>query len=153
KDKNIADAFNKGLNLASGDFINFQGAGDILASPDALTKIMSGINTSEYDLICGQVTRVSEDGKQKLWVAPKKISNHFKKSSLLWKLSLPHQALFTHKRFFEKFGQFDLNAKFAMDYEILLRAYHEFPPTIVRPIMVPHWRAGGIGANRILQIY
>ena len=43
KDKGIADAFNKGVKAARGDYINFQGDGDGFFEPDSLAQIMEGI--------------------------------------------------------------------------------------------------------------
>ncbi len=149
-DKGISDAFNKGVGLATGQYINFQGAGDILHQ-GALRKLFDGLDES-VELVCGQVTRVQEDGITPIWIAPKKVKP-YRFQSLLFKMSLPHQGLFTHQRFFEKFGLFDIHVRFAMDYDLLLRAYHRFPKTVVKEVMVSSWRAGGVGSNRIHEIF
>ncbi|MBS0286850.1 MAG: glycosyltransferase [Proteobacteria bacterium] len=150
-DKGISDAFNKGLMLATGDYINFQGAGDTLYSPTALKDLFQNIEKDAL-LVCGQVRRVQEDGITPIWIAPKK-ATVFHPKSLLFKMSLPHQGLFTHRQFFEKYGLFDEKVRFAMDYDLLLRAFHTFPKTIVKEVMVSNWRAGGIGSNRISEIF
>lgn len=148
-DNGISDAFNKGLRLASGDYINFQGAGDTLFSEDCITKLFEGLDQS-YELICGKVIRVEEDGITPIWIAPKHHS--FCRHRLLFKMALPHQGLFTHRRFFERFGEFDKNVRYAMDYELLLRAYHQFPKTIVKNVLLSRWRAGGLGTNKIFEV-
>lgn len=150
-DRGISDAFNKGLQRATGDYINFQGAGDLLYDPFVIQSLFADIEPNT-PLVCGRVMRVKEDGVTPLWIAPKKI-RPFKKSALLFKMPLPHQALFTHRSFFEQWGQFDTNTRFAMDYEILLRAYHHFPKTIIKDKLIARWRAGGIGSNRITEIF
>ena len=149
-DKGISDAFNKGIRLSTGDYINFQGAGDSFYQPDCVQQLFNQCD-HDIDLLCGQVTRTSLTGEP-LWIAPKKTPLVFDKRALLWKLTLPHQALFTHRRFFEKWGMFDLNVRFAMDYEILLRAYHEFPVTAVYPVIVANWQAGGIGTHQLKAV-
>jgi len=73
----------------------------------------------------------------------------FSKFSLLFRMSLPHQALFTNKLFFDKFGLFDVDNKFCMDYELLLRAYKNFPNVIMKDIFVSAWVEGGIGVNTL----
>ncbi len=150
-DKGISDAFNKGLARATGDYINFQGAGDTLFSPTCLAQLFYGVDDTTT-LVCGKVMRVEEDGLSPIWIAPKKIKR-FKPNSLLFKMSLPHQGLFTHRRFFEQYGHFDENVRFAMDYDLLLRAYRTFPKTIMKDVMVSKWRAGGVGSNRISDIF
>jgi glycosyltransferase involved in cell wall biosynthesis len=150
-DQGISDAFNKGLKYAKGDYINFQGAGDLLYAPDAIQKLFHNLDES-FTLICGKVMRVKEDGITPIWIAPKSVKR-FRACSLLFKMSLPHQGLFTHRRFFERYGNFSTEARFAMDYEFLLRAYHDFPKTIVRDVIVSRWRAGGVGTNRIGEIF
>lgn len=150
KDQGISDAFNKGLALATGEYINFQGAGDTLISPTCFKQLFSDLDQS-YELVCGKVIRVQEDGKTPLWIAPR-TQGMFKAKTLLFKMGLPHQALFTHRRFFEKFGYFDLSTRYAMDYELLLRAYHQFPKTIIKDVLISKWRAGGVGKDRIQEV-
>jgi len=151
KDKGISDAFNKGIKLAKGDYLFFLGAGDTFVDDKVLSKIFDTLSTTPM-LICGKVLRVSEHGEP-LWQAPKHWPTHFNKKSLVKKLTLPHQGLFMHRSYFEKFGLFDLSCKFAMDYEILLRAYRQFPKTLLVDDIVAHWQAGGVGKGRILEIY
>lgn len=150
-DEGISDAFNKGLALATGDYINFQGAGDLLTEPTILKSLFAGVG-SDIDLVCARVLRVKEDGATPIWTSPRHPSK-FNARALLFKMALPHQALFTHRRFFERYGMFDKTIRFAMDYEILLRAYHHFPKTMLSNKVVARWRAGGVGTNRIYDIF
>ena len=40
-----------------------------------------------------------------------------------------------------------------MDYEHLLRSYHDFPKVATKNIVVARWRDDGLGNGRILEIY
>ena len=151
KDEGIADAFNKGLNLATGEYINFQGAGDYYLNSNILQIMMKNIEIGNVEIICGQVLRTSISGEP-LWVAPKVFKKKFNKKSLLLRMSLPHQGMFVHKRFFEKNGEFDKNVKYAMDYDLLLRAFHHFPNVVVKNEIVAVWRAGGVGTGNLHSI-
>lgn len=152
KDSGIADAFNKGIGLAKGEYINFQGAGDSFTSNNVLCELFHDVPQGSA-LVCGRVQRIAEDGITALWQAPKKWPKQFKKTQLLFKMALPHQGLFTHRDFFYRYGLFNTQCKFAMDYEYLLRAYHEFPEVICKDIVVANWRAGGVGTDKIKEIY
>lgn len=152
-DKGISDAFNKAVALAAGDYLNFQGAGDYLLSRHVVSEMMEGVDPERDMLICGRVQRVSEhDDKQVLWVAPKRYTPNFNKRSLLFRMSLPHQALFTHKKMFERYGLFDVENRFCMDYEHLLRAYKNFPAVKLKNIIFSAWREGGVGQDRTLEV-
>jgi glycosyltransferase involved in cell wall biosynthesis len=150
KDDGISDAFNKGVKASSGKYINFQGDGDRLYSEKTLSKLFNENGLSESMLISGRIERVSEDGKA-LFLS--KFIKKFNKKSLIFKLSIPHQGLFTHKSFYEKYGLFDLDNIFCMDYEILLRAYHDFPLVVTKNIVVSKWRDDGVGNGRTLEIF
>ena len=67
-------------------------------------------------------------------------------------MSLPHQGLFIPKEFFAKYGEFDLNNKYCMDYELLLRAYNNLPKVITKDLVVSNWRADGLGEGKTLEI-
>jgi len=147
-DKGISDAFNKGIKAAKGDYLYFIGAGDYFWSEDVLDKMMKNVDPEIDLLVCGKIKRVSEDGKKVLYTS----SLDFKKWMLLYKMGLPHQALFTNRKFFDKYGLFDLNCKYAMDYELLLRSYSSFPKLVMKNVVVAAWREGGVGKNKIGEV-
>lgn len=149
KDEGISDAFNKGIRLAHGTYINFQGDGDGFYNSQVLSNIIENINPENDILISGRIQRISPEGKE-LFVS--KHVPHFDKKSLLFRMSLPHQGLFTHKNMFEQYGLFDIDNTFCMDYEHLLRAYKHFPNVVMKDIIVAKWRADGLGNGRILEI-
>lgn len=149
-DAGISDAFNKGIKVAKGDYINFQGDGDGFYKRDSLDKIIQNANPNYDMFICGRIQRISEDGTE-MYVSdfiPK-----FNKKSLLFKMSMPHQGLFTSMKYFKEYGLFDVNNTYCMDYEHILRAYHNFPSVITKNIIVAKWRADGLGNNRDLEIF
>ena len=149
-DSGISEAFNKGIKHSNGDYLYFIGAGDTLKDNQVISKMMENIDKDKDLLICGRVARTSLDGKI-LW-STKYIKN-FDKRSLLFKMSLPHQGLFTHKSLFDRYGLFDENNKYCMDYEHLLRYYKVFPKIITKDIIVASWNEGGIGSNKLLEVF
>lgn len=153
-DKGISDAFNKGIQLATGEYICFLGAGDVFYTNQSLMNVFDKMTSEElnyYDILAGKIQRVTFSGKA-LWSAPNNIKN-FNKKNLLFRLVLPHQGMFMHKRYFEQYGLFDLNIKYSMDYEMLLRSYHHFPKIKLIDEIVANWVEGGIGTGKMLEIY
>jgi len=148
-DKGISDAFNKGIELANGDYINFQGDGDGFCYSESINDLFKDINTNEDIIVSGRINRMSIDNEI-LYTSP--YVSDFNKHSLLFKMSLPHQGLFVHRIFFEQYGLFDINNTYCMDYEHLLRAYKNFPHVKTKNIIVANWRADGIGNNKTLEI-
>ena len=150
KDGGISDAFNKGVKASTGEYINFQGDGDGFISSDALEKVFEGINSDEDIFVSARIKRVDIYGKELF--RSKHIEN-FDKKSLLFRMSLPHQGLFTHKSYFDKYGLFDVDNTFCMDYDHLLRSYHNFPKVVTKDIVVARWRDDGLGNGRTLEIF
>lgn len=151
-DRGISDAFNKAVLLSSGDYLNFQGAGDYLVTSDAVSRMMSGIDAERDMLVSARVQRVKENNGDVVWIAPRRYSPNFNKRSLLFRMPLPHQGVLTNRRMFERYGLFDTDNVFSMDYEHLLRAYHEFPNVVMKDVVFSAWREGGVGSGRIGEI-
>ena len=148
-DKGISDAFNKGIKLATGNYVNFQGDGDGFINSSSISDLFSNIDLKERPIVCGNIQRIDIEGNL---IYKTKIKKRFDKKSLLFKMSLPHQGLFIPKEFFSKYGEFDLNNKYCMDYELLLRSYNNFPKVITRDLLVSNWRADGLGEGKTLEI-
>lgn len=151
-DAGISDAFNKAIELSTGSYINFQGAGDLLETTGVLESVFSDLKNYP-SFISGRIKRVdAQDSNKVYYLSDDFTRKKFKSSSLFWKMSLPHQGLFTHRSYFEHYGLFNTSLRYSMDYEHLLRSYHEFPEIIFTDV-VSRWRADGLGNNKELEIY
>lgn len=150
KDQGISDAFNKGVRLAQGQYVNFQGDGDGFIASDSLEKVFQDIHSDQDVFVSAKIKRIDVLGNE---IFVSKQSKYFNKRSLLFRMSMPHQGLFTHIRYFKKYGLFDTKNTFSMDYEHLLRSYNEFPKVVLRDVVVAQWRADGLGNGRTLEIF
>ncbi len=146
-DYGISDAFNKGVKAATGDYLYFLGVGDTFASVYVLGQLLEGVR-APYPLVCGQVCQVDEHNRVHA-MAPKKLPHPFRAQFLKFRMRLPHQGLLVPRWFFEKYGEFSILYRTAMDYEHLLRAYHKFPPLLFKPVLVANWRMGGVSSNAV----
>ena len=116
-DKGIADAMNKGLKYAAGDWILFLHAGDYLLSDDTISKVQAyiqknlGYDIYAFNTLFGDLNR---------WV--EKQSKGFQ-AWINFKTQFQHQSTICSDQVFQKIGNFDIDYKIAMDYDWFLRAY------------------------------
>jgi glycosyltransferase involved in cell wall biosynthesis len=152
KDNGIAHAFNKGIKVVKGDYVNFQGSGDTLTSSTVLSEIFRNRDYTE-DFVIARINRVSNTiEKEVLWVS-KSNKPKFNYNTLVWRMSLYHQALFTHKSYFQRYGEFDEQLKYSMDYEHVLRSFRDKPSIYTSNVIFSNWRKDGLGENNELKIY
>lgn len=112
KDNGIYDAMNKGIKLASGDFLYFLGSDDILYNDTILLDIV--LEFERYDLIYGNVLFKSNN---------KIYDGRFDKKRIIDQ-SICHQAAFFSRRVFTLEGYYNPKLKFAGDWDLFLRCFY-----------------------------
>lgn len=116
-DKGIADAMNKGLEQASGNWLLFLHAGDYFLSNRTISMALRYIQKNpNYDIYAFSILF----GDSNQWA--KKKSRGFQ-SWVNFKTQFQHQGSICSDRVFQKVGNFDTGYKIAMDYDWFLRAY------------------------------
>jgi glycosyltransferase involved in cell wall biosynthesis len=111
RDKGVYDAMNKGLRMATGDWVYFLGSDDRLQDKEVLNDIFSDPATRDYDLLYGDVTSPSYKG---LYDGP------FTFEKLLSR-NISHQAIFYKRARFESLGGYDLHFRMHADWDLNIR--------------------------------
>ena len=147
-DDGIADAFNKGLARAQGDYIMFLNADDALTGPAVLRQLIDCARANSWpDVIYGDCDLHDPATDAFLYRA----TINYDRERFLNRETLPHPGMLMHRRYFERFGQFDNSYEIAMDYELFLRGVPEVG-AVHAPVVVSKVRAGGISARARSQV-
>lgn len=117
-DKGLYDAMNKGIRLATGDYLCFLNAGDELHEDDTLLQIVHTLTGNELpDVIYGETAIVDEEGhflRMRRLSAPEQLNwKSFKKGMLVC-----HQAFFPRRDLVEPY---DLRYRFSADFDWCIR--------------------------------
>ena len=115
-DNGIADAMNKGIDHATGEYILFIHSDDFLINNKALESIYDSIQ-DRLDYYVFQVMSVYPDKTRKLMP-----SRNFGFSTYL-KMGSCHQGHVISRKLFEKYGSYDSSFKIGMDYDFVLRVF------------------------------
>ena len=114
-DNGIADAMNKGIDLATGDYILFLQSDDYLVNSSVLERASEYL-VDRFDIFFFQVLHDITGQNQMS-------SNR----SLGWltnfKMGSCHQGQLCSRKLFQRIGKFDTSFKIDMDYDLILRAY------------------------------
>lgn len=142
-DNGIADAFNKGIRAASGDFIGIISADDYLlpGSLECVTKI--GLKNPEVDIIYGNAVFVEPYNHRQFVIRP-----DIDLKTIWRRQPLKHAATFVSRKAYEHFGMFDLQYRLAMDYELVLRFYVGGARFVYVDQPLAAFSTGGISAQR-----
>jgi glycosyltransferase involved in cell wall biosynthesis len=115
-DDGIADALNKGLRFAKGQYIIILQADDLFLNPEVLSMVYANIYKSNKDICSFPVFldhpiqgRMLRKPIRQLWY------NRFK-------FIFPHQGCFVKRSVFDQIGGFNTSFKIAMDYDFFYRA-------------------------------
>ena len=112
-DEGIYDAMNKGIMLATGDFINFMNAGDVFNCQSTISSVFSEVSFTRDQLIYGGHIVQYPEGKKKIKLAQ---TEGFK--TIPFKMPFCHQSLFVNRSLCVDF-LFDTKFKIASDFNFV----------------------------------
>jgi glycosyltransferase involved in cell wall biosynthesis len=143
KDQGISDAFNKGIKLATADYILLLNSDDWLI--DGQLKQLINMIDANDEIICTQMYSYWSD-LQYNGSFKSKPNNLPKHSSVL------HPGALIGREVYNKVGLYDLNMKIAMDYDLFCRC--DVAGISFRVIDLPlvGFREGGTSARNIFKI-
>jgi glycosyltransferase involved in cell wall biosynthesis len=134
RDKGVYDAMNKGVEIATGDWIYFLGSGDILL--DVVDRVAESLNDTRCiyygDVYFEDLKRIY-DGKFPAYK--------------LAVLNISHQAIFYPAGVFKKY-RYDLKYKYLADHHLNMLCYGDKAFTFrYLPIMICNYEGNGLSAN------
>lgn len=113
-DKGISDAFNKGIRMSTGKIIG------IINSDDGLCEGALDTLSREYeedvDVYRGNIILWNTETGTKVKEIP---SMHFSLTGI--HVNISHQGTFISKMAYDKYGLYNTDLKYAMDYDLLIR--------------------------------
>lgn len=120
-DKGISDAWNKGIQLATGDIIGILNADDEYTE-NALEKAVELLSRNDsLGFVYGDIQMCDINGEGLFTQCG---TENYKATIPFDMPSIPHPSVFVKREVYTKVGLFNINYKTAMDYEFLLRMYH-----------------------------
>ena len=141
-DLGIADAWNKAVARATGEWLLFLGPDDTLAASDVISRAMAILRHAapRHRVVYGQIAMISPAGRtmkilDRPWSA---------KAFRGCRYNLPHQAVFHHRSLFAERGQFDTSYSIVADFDFLLRELMSADPLYIPNLLVCCKRAGGV---------
>jgi len=143
-DEGISDAFNKGLAMATGNWIGIINSDDMYP-PGALSDVAAAIaENHEADIIYGDMLRLDEGGKPLFVLKPAPLK------TMWWRMALNHPATFVSRAAYDRVGKFDKTLKIAMDYDLVLRLYTSGARFVYLDRVLAQMSYGGVSDNRLL---
>jgi len=113
---------NKGIDLATGDYLLFLNAGDYLVDGDVISKVVENIEKDGglYDIYFGDI--ISEDpATMARYQPPNRLKNINSLKLFFW--TVPHAAAFIKKDALTKVGGYDESFKISADYDFFVKAF------------------------------
>lgn len=134
KDQGIADAFNKGIQMATGDYVGLINAGDgyVLDAIEIMQKAMQ----SSSDVYCGRLFLTDEKGNY--------LRERKSRPWLLWNgMYVLHPTTFVKRSIYDT-HHFDTDLMIAMDYDLILSLWKEKKSFQVIKKPISYMQTGGV---------
>lgn len=114
KDAGIYNAMNKGIKLATGDYLLFLNSGDKLIGPRIIEEVVA--QGLPADLVYGDL-KFFDEVKAWTWNLPDKLTFRF-----FYDSTLPHPSTFIRRELFDTVGLYDEELKIVSDWKFFMLA-------------------------------
>jgi len=148
-DKGLYDAMNKGIKMATGDFVWFMNAGDYIMAPDTLQKIVD-CYTPQTDVLFGEVMLVDDDRKHigtRSEITTQKLPAELSWKSMNCGMVVCHQAFLARRTITPFYIENNLTADIDWVIKILKKSRANTPTHLV----LAEYLMGGVSKKRHQQ--
>lgn len=114
RDAGIYHAMNKGLRLATGDYLVFMNSGDCFAAPDVLSR--AAAFGFDEEIVWGEQIRQYDGGRTRHFAYDEPVDLVF-----FSRKSLPHQSMFMRRDIFSVYGEYREDFRIFADWEYVTR--------------------------------
>lgn len=119
-DSGIYNAMNKGLRMASGDYIQILNSGDCLAATDVEERMLSALeNAGNSAILYGNMVKCFPDGRR---YVDKSFEGREITMLDMFVGTLNHDSAFVRRDLFDKYGYYDESLKIVSDWKWYLQA-------------------------------
>lgn len=118
-DKGIYNAMNKGIKMASGEYIQIVNSGDYLASTTAVENMLQSLDKYDYpEILFGNMIKFWPDGRKF-----KDTCGERNKLSMIdfYRGTLNHNSAYIKRQLFERFGLYDEDLRICSDWKWFLK--------------------------------
>jgi len=145
KDKGIYDAMNKGLQLATGDYVIFMNSGDEFFESTTVEKVFD--TAPDADIYYGE-TEMVNDARESLGRRRHKIPEKFSWRSFKYGMSVSHQAIYIRRSLT---GLYDSRYQLSADIDWILNAAKKAKKIVRVEGYVAKYLVGGMSKARHRQ--
>jgi len=145
KDKGIYDAMNKGLALATGDYVIFMNSGDEFYDNQTVAAVFAA--TDDADIYYGETEMIADNGEslgQRRHKAPTK----FTWRGFKYGMSISHQAIYIRRELAEPY---DMRYQLSADIEWIIRATKKANKIVNVNRYVAKYLVGGMSKKKHRQ--
>lgn len=145
QDHGIYDAMNKGLALASGDYVLFMNSGDEIYAPETVTEVFASALSG--DIYYGETEMYDQQWKS-LGQRRHRAPEHFDWHSFKFGMNVSHQAIYIKKSLTEPY---DLQYKYSADIDWILKAAKKSSNIVNTHSYVAKYMVGGMSKQKHLE--
>ncbi|HNW25913.1 MAG TPA: glycosyltransferase family 2 protein [Candidatus Gastranaerophilaceae bacterium] len=120
-DTGIYNAMNKGIKLATGDFIQFLNAGDFYINEKVVEDFLPHLQNAKSEIIFGNLFAFNKYNGDVV-----RINENIIDKYLFNYQSIPHPCTFFRREIFEKVGLYNENYRIVSDFEWYLKYFNEY---------------------------
>lgn len=142
KDKGIYDAMNKGLSLATGDYVLFMNSGDEIYEPTTVEKVFA--TAPNADIYYGE-TEMYDENWNSLGQRRHQAPENFTWQSFKYGMSISHQAIYIKRSLTEPY---DLKYKYSADIDWIIKIAKKASNIVNTRLYVAKYLVGGMSKKK-----
>jgi glycosyltransferase involved in cell wall biosynthesis len=147
-DRGIYDAMNKGLDLATGEYVWFINSGDKVYSNDVVEKIENIYTTNNPDVFYGETMLIDENGSKlgtRSTQTTRKLPENLTSKSMINGMVVSHQSFIPKTALVDKY---DLIYQCSSDLDWVIRCLNRSKAVVNTGIILSSYLVGGYSSKK-----